>query len=230
MSDINLIRVNKYLAHRGFCSRREADEWIVKGWVFVNGIKVEKPGLMIDPASAEVAVDDAAKYIVKHTFLLNKPTGYLSTVTEKEGKSLLRLLPEIEGLFPIGRLDKESEGLILVTNDRTLTKRIIGEVKKVEKEYRVELNAPLPSGARKKLEQGIVLFEKKLKPCRIVMITPTTLMITLTEGKNRQIRRIFQKVGNHVVALERIRIGSLSIGSLKPGEHRVVSRKELSQF
>ncbi len=220
------VRINKYLAQRGDCSRREADQWIDQGWVFVNGVCLREQGTKIDPDLDQVEIRKPTEAL-KRYYLLNKPLGYLSTVGEQEGWSLLRLIPHSAGLFPIGRLDKDSEGLIIVTDDRTLQRNIIGESSRVEKEYRVLLRDELTPGAKHTIEEGLSLRGKQLRPCRIYPVSPTQCSIVLTEGKNRQVRRVFERVGNQVLSLTRVRIGDLALGTLNPGEYRVVDRSKI---
>jgi pseudouridine synthase len=220
-----LIRINKAMADKGWCSRREADEWIAEGWVFLNGVLVAEPGVKIDPEVDELTVNKPAS--TKRYYLLYKPRGYMSTVAENEGLSLLRLLPEPEGLFPVGRLDKDSEGIILVTDDRTLTSKIIGERSEVEKEYDVVLSDPLTDLSIKAIDQGLVLEGRSLKSCKVVQLEPRHCLITIRDGRNRQIRRVFERIGNYVLLLKRIRIGHLHIGSMKPGEFQVLTREAI---
>lgn len=220
------VRVNKYLANRGDCSRREADQWIENGWVFVNGVCLKEQGVKINPGQDQVEVRKPVGS-AKRYYLLNKPAGYLSTVGEQEGPSLLRLIPEPSGLFPIGRLDKDSEGLILITDDRTLQKNIIGEASLVEKEYEVELRDELSQGAQRTIEQGLLLNGKRLRPCHIHPLSTTRCSIVLTEGRNRQVRRVFERVGNLVISLKRVRIGGLLLGELNTGGFRTLSRHEI---
>ena len=218
-------RINKYMADKGWCSRRQADEWIVASRVRLNGQLVEGPGLKVDPDKDTVEVDfPKSDYAY---FLLNKPLGYLSTVSENEGQSLLRLLPQVEGLFPVGRLDKDSSGLIVVTSDRTITNLLIGETSEVEKEYEVTLRFPLTEGAMRKIESGLNLAGEKLRPCVVRRTSSLSARITLTEGKNRQVRRVFQKIGNEVLTLNRIRIGKLTLRNLSGQTFASFSREDL---
>ncbi len=228
--EVQNIRINKYLATKGLCSRREADEWIKSGWIHVDGTQITEPGLKIDPLLNKVEVRNRGEGKVNRYFLLNKPASYLSTVVETEGMSILRLLPEVKGLFPIGRLDKESEGLIIVTNDRTLTKHIIGEDVSVEKEYLVTLASPLTKTAQEKIEKGLNFHGEKLKPCIIKRHAPLIYSIILTEGKNRQVRRVFQKIGNEVTHLQRTRIGDIKINYLKDNPYLEVDKDYIQKY
>ena len=220
-----MIRINKACADKGWCSRREADEWIAKGWVFLNGVRVDEPGVKVDPEVDVLTIHKPETK--KRYYLLYKPRGYMSTVSENEGLSLLRLLPDPEGLFPIGRLDKDSEGIILITDDRSLPSKIIGKDCDVEKEYEVTLSDPLTPEALRAIEQGLVLEGVQLKPCVVKQLESTRCTITIRDGRNRQIRRVFERVGNYVVLLKRIRIGHLMIESLKPGEFRELDRQDI---
>lgn len=219
------IRINKALADMGLCSRREADEWIAHGYVYLNGNIVREHGVKVDPDIDILTVNKPDT--LKRYYLLYKPRGYMSTVSENEGLSLLRLLPQPEGLFPIGRLDKDSEGIILVTDDRSLPSKIIGEDSDVEKEYEVVLSVVVTPESIKEIERGLVLEGTQLKPCLIKQLEPKRCLITIRDGRNRQIRRVFERVNNYVLLLKRIRIGHLSIDTLKPGEFRMLDRKDI---
>ncbi len=220
-----LIRINKVLADQGLCSRREADEWIAQGLIFLNGKLVQELGVKVDPELDVLTVNKPNT--VKRYYLLYKPRGYMSTVSENEGLSLLRLLPKPEGLFPIGRLDKDSEGIILVTDDRSLPSKIIGETSDVEKEYEVFLSETITPESMNEIERGLVLEGNQLKPCSLKQLEPKRCLITIRDGRNRQIRRVFERVGNYVLSLKRIRIGHLSINMLKPGEYQTLDRKDI---
>ena len=220
-----ILRINKALADIGWCSRREADEWIANGWVFLNGVRVEEPGIKVDTEMDVLTVNKPET--TKRYYLLYKPRGYMSTVSENEGLSLLRLLPNPEGLFPIGRLDKDSEGLILVTDDRSLPSKIIGENSDVEKEYEVVLSVVVTPESIKEIERGLVLDGTQLKPCTVKLLEPKRCLIIIRDGRNRQIRRVFERVGNYVLLLKRTRIGHLKIDTLKPTEFRTLDRSDI---
>ena len=187
------MRLNKYIASLNLASRREADRLIQNGKVKVNGIVNTNPATQVDEndkveCSIEQYKED--KIYIK----LNKPRGYVVSSNKNEGKPIYNLIKnDFDNIYPVGRLDKDSSGLILLTNDGVFAKQIIGENTNCEKEYYVRVNDSVPDGALKKLEYGISLDGQKLKPAKVKRVNKNSFHIILTEGKNRQIRRMCQK-------------------------------------
>lgn len=217
------IRINKYLRDQGLASRREADALIEAGQVLVNG-KPAKMGMLINDGNRVELKRSAVK---KHTYLAYyKPRGLATQAPEGEESIIAEW--EKKGLFPIGRLDKESEGLIILTNDGRLTTRLTGPDSPVEKEYLVKI--------REEFKNNIVaIFQKgmdtktfgRLLPAKAELVSPSSLRVILKEGKRHQIRVMLSELGYTVDSLKRVRIGTVLLGKLKPGETRVLNEKDL---
>ena len=220
--------MQKFLSSAGVCSRRKGEEFIVAGKVAVNGEIVVELGTKIDPAQDQVEVDGK---VVKpaHNLVyiaLNKPRDYISSCSHPGEKVVLDLVDVSERVYPVGRLDKDSTGLLLLTNDGRLHHRLSHPSFDHEKEYEVMVARPISDGALKKLRDGLPLMGTKTRPARITRISPRRFRIVLQEGKNRQIRRMVRKVGNEVARLERKRFSSIKLGSLPPGKWRHLSQSE----
>ncbi|HCI04224.1 MAG: pseudouridine synthase [Candidatus Peribacteraceae bacterium] len=223
-------RLQKILSARGICSRRKAEEFIEKGLIKVNG-KVAELGQKADPEKDKIEVDgeviESRKDLVY--YVINKPRGIITTNAERKNQeTIISLLPKkLQGkIFPVGRLDKESSGLLLLTNDGVLAYRLTHPKFDHEKEYEVITVREITDGALNKLKKGMTISGSKTKPAKIKRISQTKFTIALTEGKNRQIRRMCQKVGCPVKELKRIRIMTLEDARLKEGEVRELSKKE----
>lgn len=241
------VRLNKRLAELGLCSRREADDWIARGWVYVNG-SVAEMGVRVGPQD-RVSVERAAQRQQAHrvTILLNKPMGYVSGQAEdghqpaasliharshwQGDTSGLRFSPQqLRGLAPAGRLDIDSIGLLVLTQDGRVAKALVGDDSSVEKEYLVRVE-PLAGGAvapdaLERLRHGLELDGQALKPARVSWAHEDRLRFVLREGRKRQIRRMCELVGLKVVALKRIRIGRVALGALPPGQWRYLGEFE----
>jgi 23S rRNA pseudouridine2605 synthase/23S rRNA pseudouridine2604 synthase len=222
------LRLQKFLSSAGVCSRRKGEEFIAAGKVAVNGEIVVELGTKIDPDQDQVEVDGK---VVKpaHNLVyiaLNKPRDYVSSCRHPGEKVVLDLVDVPERVYPVGRLDKDSTGLLLLTNDGRLHHRLSHPSFDHEKEYDVMVARPISDGALKKLRDGLPLMGTKTRPARITRISPRRFRIVLQEGKNRQIRRMVRKVGNEVARLERKRFSSIKLGSLPPGKWRHLSRRE----
>ncbi len=225
-------RLQKILSAQGIASRRKAEEYIQSGLVKVNG-KVAELGQKADPEIDRIEVDgkvlaDRAEMLYE---VMSKPVGVETTNTEgkrAETKTVRELLPpELRGkIFPVGRLDKDSSGLLLFTNDGVLAYRLTHPSFQHEKEYEVTLDRPVSPIACRKLEEGFELDGSMTKPLKCTKVGPRTLRIVLTEGKNRQIRRMCQNVGFTVKSLKRVRIMTLKDESMKEGTLRALTRAE----
>ncbi|MGV3497445.1 MAG: pseudouridine synthase [Hydrogenophaga sp.] len=254
------IRLNKRLAELGLCSRREADEWIAHGWVLVNG----KVAAMGQPVTAEdeikVLPQATSAQGERATFLLHKPVGYVSGLPEdghepavvllkpanrwKDDRGPRRFSPaQLKGLAPAGRLDIDSTGLLVLTQDGRVARTLIADDSEVEKEYLVrvvwapngpqgegvveqDVQAVFPAGQLARLRHGLSLDDQPLKHAQVDWINPEQLRFVLTEGKKRQIRRMCEAVGLHVVGLKRVRIGRVMLGKLPPGQWRYLGADE----
>jgi len=223
------IRLQKFLSQAGVCSRRKGERFILEGRVTVNGETVTQLGTRVDPDSDRVAVDghpvksrEKMVYIVLH-----KPEGYVTSCEHPGEKIVLDLLSVDQRVYPVGRLDKDSTGLLLLTNDGRLHHRLSHPSFDHEKEYEVAVEKPIPGGALNKMAAGVSLNGVQTRPAKIRKLTPTKFKIILQEGRNRQIRRMVGKVGGRVVHLKRIRIAGISLGDLAKGKWRYLKPDEI---
>lgn len=224
------MRLNKYISSLNIASRREADKLIKDGKVKVNGEIITNPAIQVE--EKDEIICDIENYKSEKIYIkLNKPVGYVVSNNKKEGKLIRELLNEkLKKLYPVGRLDKDSKGLILFTNDGIFSKKIIGENSECEKEYYVELNDNILDGALKKLEFGISLDGKKLKPAIVKRVSKNSFNIILKEGRNRQIRRMCENVGFEVILLKRIRIAKIYLNELKEGDFEYLTKEEIDSI
>ena len=233
MADTSTVRLNKYLAECGVCSRREADVLIEAGKVTVNGKKAE-PGMRVSSVDEVICNGKALKSRNEKVVLAYyKPLGV--TCTEKDRFADKTLKEAFE--YPIrvtyaGRLDKETEGLLLMTNDGDLIQRLMRGTEHHEKEYVVKVTKELTPDFKQKMEEGVFLSElnRRTKPCKVEILGKYTFKIILTQGLNRQIRRMCQELGYKVNALQRIRVANITLGKLRPGTFRRVSGEELQEL
>jgi 23S rRNA pseudouridine2604 synthase len=230
-------RVNKWLASEGVCSRREAEALIADGAVRINGERVEDAGRKIEPGQTiEVAKAGAESLI---TAVLNKPIGYVSAQPEAGQVPAARLLTrgnlvgvaetlptKTTSLAPLGRLDQDSRGLLLLSEDGVLAKALVGETSKLDKEYLVRIDGAISERKLALLRQGLALDGKQLKPAKIEQVEPQRLRFILNEGRKRQIRRMCELVELDVTDLLRLRIGPLKLGDLKEGQWRSLGSPE----
>lgn len=215
------MRLNKFIAQAGVCSRRKADELISNGQIKVNGKIIKELGTVIDESKDDIYIgkrklDLAAQKVY---YAMNKPVGYITSATSAQGKSVMELLKGIkERIYPVGRLDKDSRGLIILTDDGDFAYQLTQAKFGCEKEYEVALDRPLAVKDKKAFERGLELEGKKLNPVEVVSgLYGNKVNLILTEGVNRQIRRMAEKQGYEVKDLKRVRIGKLKLGNLKEG-------------
>ncbi|MBQ6021048.1 MAG: rRNA pseudouridine synthase [Clostridia bacterium] len=231
------IRLQKYLADCGVASRRKCEELIAAGLVRVNGAAASV-GDKVDPLRDRITVKGRNLSVKKqHTYIaLYKPRGFVTTMSDEFGrKNVAQLLDGVNTrVFPVGRLDKDSEGLLLLTDDGELTNRLTHPSGHVEKVYRVTVRPDIPDGQLEVLSAGVELDGVRTKPAEIRVLlreeNRTVLEITLTEGRNRQIRRMLDTVGAETVRLKRIAVGPVRVGMLKPGEWRPLTEWEIAQL
>lgn len=237
------VRLSKVMSERGLCSRREADLWIERGWVFVDGEQISELGSRINP-QAEITISkqaerDQAKQV---TVLLNKPVGYVSSQPEPGCKPAVTLIlaesqvkqsgdPEfkpwmLRGLAPAGRLDIDSTGLLVLTQDGRVAKKLIGEDSGIEKEYLVRIEGEMIPNGLALLKHGLELDGKPLKQAWVKQLNEDQLHFILREGKKRQIRRMCELVGLKVIGLKRVRIGRVMLGDLQQGQWRFLRANE----
>ncbi len=232
-----LVRISKLLASRGVCSRREADHYLEQGLVEVDGHRAVIGERAAPDARITLAPGARARQERRVTILLNKPLGYVSGQPEKGYQSAHVLLtpgsyigpappPRVpQGLAVAGRLDIDSQGLLVLTEDGRVARLLIGD-HIVEKEYHVRVAAPISDATLATLRGPLVLDDKPLRPVRVDRLGPDALIMILTEGRKRQIRRMLQQVGHEVRALKRVRIGRVRLGGLKPGQWRALAPGE----
>jgi 23S rRNA pseudouridine2605 synthase/23S rRNA pseudouridine2604 synthase len=222
------VRLQKYLSSAGVCSRRGGEARIRAGRVQVNGQLVTELGVRISPDSdivtmdgRRVLADQPPIYIALH-----KPRGYVTSCRQPGQPIVLDLIDLETRVYPVGRLDRDSTGLLLLTNDGRLHHRLSHPSFDHEKEYIVTLQRPISDGALAKLARGLPMMGARTRPANVVRISGRRFRITLKEGKNRQIRRMVRKVGHRVSALARIRIGNITLGRLAPGNWRHLNAGE----
>ena len=230
MSDNN-IRINKFLSQAGFCSRREADQYIIDGRVTINGtIAVIGSKINLDD---DISVDGeriSKKHIKKLYLMLNKPKGIVCTTDSGVEKSnIIDFINHPQRIFPIGRLDKTSEGLIFLTNDGDIVNKILRAKNKHEKEYHVTVNKPINSEFIKKMSSGVPILNTVTRRCKVKYVKEYEFKIILTQGLNRQIRRMCEHLGYRVKKLKRIRIMNIEL-DISIGEWRYFTTEELSDL
>jgi len=232
------IRLNKFIAICGIASRRKADELIKQGRVTVNGEIVEKLGIKVDPEKDVIEVDGKKiTYKEKLIYLaLYKPKGYIVSLKDPYNRpKVMDLLPGFkERIFPVGRLDYDSEGILLLTNDGELAYRLMHPRYKIERIYRVEVKGIPGPEKLEKLERGIPLYGKRTAPSKVKLIAKkgkrALLEIRLYEGRKRQVKLMFLAIGHPVLKLKRISFGGITIKGLKPGEWRYLTKNEIEML
>jgi 23S rRNA pseudouridine2604 synthase len=221
------MRLNKYISETGICSRREADAWIARGRVTINGKRAEL-GTQVNEGD-EVRVDKRVVGAKQRPIYicLNKPVGITCTTERHIEGNIIDFIGHSERIFPIGRLDKDSEGLILLTNHGDIVNVILRSENNHEKEYIVTVDKPVTEAFLTGMARGVNILGERTKPCRVSRVDHCVFRITLTQGLNRQIRRMCEVFGYHVRRLQRIRIMNIKLGRLKPGQWRNLSEAEL---
>lgn len=221
------IRINSYLAKCGITTRKEADEFISKGYVFINGKKAVLGDKVNEDDKVELKNKAQKQYFY---FAYNKPIGIVTTGAQKGEQDILRTTRFPEKVFPVGRLDKDSHGLILMTNDGRITDRLLRPDFPHEKEYVVKTDTPYNDAFLPKLSGGIRFDDYTTKPAKTKRLTKNTFSIILTEGKKRQIRRMVALFRHTVRDLKRIRIMNINLGTLPEATYRKIEGKELKAF
>jgi len=226
MSD-NSISLNKYISNTGMCSRREADKLIESGQVKING-KIAKKGNRVSDGDKVTVKGKPLKSNPKHVYLaLNKPPGITSTTDLKDKDNIISYLNYPDRIFPIGRLDKPSTGLILLTNDGDIVNKVLRAENNHEKEYIVSVDRPLTKNFIQKMSNGIPILGTVTKKCKVELLSKNTFRIILTQGLNRQIRRMCEHLGYNVKTLKRIRIMNIEL-DIDQGYWRELTREELA--
>ncbi|WP_090764932.1 23S rRNA pseudouridine(2604) synthase RluF [Bacillus sp. OK048] len=224
------LRLNKFISESGKTSRRGADKWIEEGRVTING-KVAKVGSQVEPGDVVRINGETIKVAKNNVYIaLNKPVGITST-TEKHIKgNIVDLVNHPLRIFHIGRLDKDSEGLILLTNDGDIVNEILRAENKHEKEYIVTVDKPITSEFLNEMSAGVRILDTKTLPCKVKQLSKYVINITLTQGLNRQIRRMCSALSYSVVRLQRIRVMNIELGNLPVGQWRDLTKKEKNQL
>ena len=224
-----LIRLQKFLSQAGVCSRRKGEEYIKAGFVRVNNTVVTELGTKIDPVND--IIEFKGKVVTPENDLvyiaLNKPKGYVTSCSQPGEEIVIDLIDIPQRIYPIGRLDKDSTGLLILTNDGNLHHRLLHPSFDHEKEYDVTVSSPITDGSLQHIAAGMPMMGTKTRPAEIIRLSPRRFRIVLKEGKNRQIRRMVRKVGNHVTQLKRLRVSNIELGRLKKGTWRYLTEKEI---
>ncbi|MFZ9668662.1 MAG: pseudouridine synthase [Solirubrobacterales bacterium] len=225
------MRLGKYLAHAGVASRRKSEAIIAAGRVTVDGRQIVDPAFGV-PGGAEVRVDGApVEAEPREVWMVNKPLDVVSTADEPgRRQAVVDLVPSDLRLYPVGRLDVDSSGLILITNDGELANRLSHPRYEVPKTYRVKMARPVTTQMLKGLAEGVELDDGPTAPAEVRKLGPEEIEITIREGRNRQVRRMAEAVRNRVTALERTGFGSLRLGRLPLGRHRLLDEHEVGRL
>lgn len=227
------MRLDKFLANNGFGTRKEVKELIKKRYVSVNNDFKVKPDMNINPTKDEVRVDDELiEYKEFYYLLLNKPKGYISATEDYVQNTVLDLVPEYAfvHLFPVGRLDKDTTGLLILTNDGQLAHSLISPKKHVDKIYIATLDKPLDMKIKEQFESGIILDDELTLPSTLEKVGDNIAKVTLHQGKYHQVKRMFEYFGYKVVELDRIKLAFLELGDLEVGEYRELTDEEVSKL
>lgn len=226
-----MIRLDKFLCEAGAGSRSEVKLLIKKGRVTINGTVAKAPETKVDEKNDQVALDAQPLSYEKFVYyMLHKPAGVVTATRDNHEKTVMELLKDAPGkdLFPAGRLDKDTEGLLLITNDGALSHRLLSPAKHVDKTYLVRTKAPVTDEMRRRLEEGVDIGdEKPTLPAKTELTEDGELLLTVTEGRFHQVKRMLSAVGNEVVYLKRLSMGPLVLdGALSKGEYRVLTQEE----
>ena len=226
------MRLARYLAHAGVASRRAAEKLIADGHVSVGGEVVTDPARDVDEASGVEVDGRPVAPEPREVWLVNKPAGVVSTASDTHGRSIVTELVESERrLYPVGRLDADTTGLILLTNDGELANRLTHPRFGMPRVYRARVEpAQVPEAALRRLREGVELDDGRTSPAKVHQAGPGVLELTIAEGRKRQVRRMCEAVGHPVVELERVAFGPLRLGSLGPGEARLLTPAEVERL
>ena len=225
------MRLDKFLANMGVGTRTEVKQLLKKGKVTVNTSVEKSPKSYIDPTEDMVCVNEKQVEFVNNVYImLNKPKGYISATHDESNRTVIDLIPEYQHLniFPVGRLDKDTEGLLLITNDGQFSHNLMSPSKHVSKTYEVTSQNPVTKADIDAFKKGIILSDGPVKPAQLTRINETTSQVTIYEGKYHQVKRMFHAIENEVLELKRLKIAKLALDeNLKSGEYKLLSDKEL---
>lgn len=223
------MRINKLFSNLGFCSRRETNRLIEENRVTVNGLPCE-PGQWVEESDI-ILIDNKPIPVKDKIYIaLNKPIGIICTAAKKVESNIISFMDYPEYIFPVGRLDKASQGLILMTNDGELSNKILESENLHEKEYIVTVNKPFDDSFMSEMSQGVEVCGVKTRPCKVSRVNEDTFNIILTQGLNRQIRRMSQALGYKVVRLERVRIINIKVDGIDIGKWRNLTEEEVMKL
>ncbi len=234
----NEIRLQKCIAEAGIASRRGAEELIAKGKVKVNGVTVREQGVKVNPDTDEIEVGGKVlrKTEKKYYIMLNKPAGYITTTSDTHGRqTVMDLVGDVHArIYPVGRLDIDTEGLLLMTNDGDFANNVIHPSKNHKKTYIAEVKGLPPLMLLKQFSKGIDIGDYKTRPATAELLTGTqrtsTVKVTISEGKKRQVRRMFEAIGHPVISLKRVSIGDIQLGNLPRGKWRHLRKEEIERL
>lgn len=238
MGDKTTTRLNRYIASSGICSRRAADKLIEEGQVSINGEVITELGIQVLPDDEVRVNGDLIKPVTKETFLFYKPHAVVTTMSDQFGRRSVAdfLPPNSKGVKPAGRLDYDTDGLLIMTSDGDIAARLTHPRYKVDKEYETTIRGIPESRQIKRLEKGMVIDGVKTSPAKVLILKQsekkgeTRIRITIHEGRNRQVRKMFDAIGHKVLKLRRTRIGFLTLTGLEPGQMRRLSANELKSL
>jgi len=224
-----MMRLQKFLSAAGVCSRRKGEEYIQAGKITVNGNVANQLGSRVDTDKDRVEFQGKLVSLVqKEVYIaLHKPMGYVTSCNQKNQKIVLDLIGVKERVYPVGRLDKDSTGLLLLTNDGSLHQKLSHPSYDHEKEYDVSVELPISDRDLQRMSEGLSILGRKTRSALVTRRSEKRLQIILKEGRNRQIRRMVEKIGNRVTKLKRVRIANISLGELKVGKWRYLTRNEI---
>ncbi|MEW9095901.1 MAG: pseudouridine synthase [Clostridiaceae bacterium] len=223
------MRINKLLSNLGFCSRRETNRLIEENRITVNGELCE-PGQWVEEEDI-ILIDNKPIPVKDKIYIaLNKPVGIICTAAKEKENNIIDFINYSEYIFPVGRLDKASQGLILMTNDGDLANKILESESEHEKEYIVTVNKPFDDAFLKGMAEGVEILGVKTRPCKVTIINEDTFRIILTQGLNKQIRRMSKVFGYTVIRLERIRIVNIKIDGIDTGKWRNLTEEEVVEL
>lgn len=228
-------RLQKVIANSGYCSRRKAEELIKNGKVMVNGKKIEELGFKVDGNDIITVENKILKKENKEYILLYKPRGVVTTTSDEKGrKTVLDLIETNKRLYPVGRLDYDTSGLLLLTNDGELTNILIHPKNEIDKVYIAKINGIMNGFEIKTLEKGVLIDGKKTAPCKVKVRKKekdsSIIELTIHEGKNHQVKKMFETIGFKILKLKREKLAFLNLSGLKPGEYRYLSIKEVKML
>ncbi len=230
------IRLNKYLANLGICARREVKQLLKEKIITVNDERAKEPGIRIDPQKDAIRIDgNKVKSPTLVYYVLNKPKGIVSTTADEFGrKNVTTLVPKDQRVYPVGRLDKDTTGLIILTNDGELTNLLTHPRYHVDKVYRLDIAGRLDKFQLKALRDGVLLDDGITYPAEVKIISESNgksiVEMKIHEGRNRQIRRMCETVGATLTALQRVRFGPIALSGLKEGTYRDLTKKEIDSL